>query len=176
MTKLNLGKFNLKSNSIINTNISGISDVEVTSDISDIIVLRDSGTAESDVEMITSAVGILRRHGTSEDANIELQNTAVHTLLKFSGTTVSDIDFDSTAIGALLGSDLLQYNKGLVLRPGDIMEIDLCDYTVTINGANALHTEDDGGKWFELYPGMNYLEITTNGIITADIFWKDRWL
>lgn len=175
MTKFNLGKFNLKSNSLIN-NISGISDVEVTSDVSDITVLRDSGTAGSDVEMITSADGTSIRHGTSEDAYIELDNSAIHTLLKYSGAAVSDIEFDSTSIGALLGSDLLQYNKDLILKPGDVMEIDLCDYTVTINGVNALHTEGDGAKWFKLYPGMNYLEITANGRITADIFWKDRWL
>ena len=176
MSKFNLGKFNIKSSSQQGS-ITGITDVTVENEVLDVLILRDGGKGESDIQIDSKATHTSLRYASIvEERTIDIEAEAIGTLRKFSDDCISDIVIDSSAIGSLLGTDLLQYNNGLVLRPGQVMEVDLCDFTVTINGDNALHTEGDGSKWFKLFPGDNFVEITTNGYIAVDIFWKDRWL
>lgn len=176
MSKFNLGKFNIKS-SPQQGSITGIIDVTIENEVLDVLILKDGGKGESDIQIDSKATHTALRYASIvEERTIGIEAEAIGTLRKFSDERISDVEIESSAIGSLLGTDLLQYNNGLVLKPGQVMEVDLCDFTVTINGDNALHTEGDGSKWFKLFPGDNFIEITTNGYMAVDIFWKDRWL
>lgn len=176
MSKFNLGKFNIKTSSQ-QSSVTGITDVTIENEVLDVLILREGGKGESDIQIDSKATHTALRYASVVgEQTIDIEAEAFGTLRKFSDECISDVEIESSAIGSLLGTDLLQYNNGLVLRPGQVMEVDLCDFTVTINGDNALHTEGDGSKWFKLFPGDNFIEITTNGYIEVDIFWKDRWL
>lgn len=175
MSKFNLGKFNIKT-SLQQSSITGITDISIENAVLDVLILRDSGKGDSNIKIDNKGIHTSLRYATVEEQQISIETESIGTVRKFGEECISDIEIESGAIGSLLGTDLLQYNKDLVLKPGEVMEVDLCDFTVTINGNNALHTEGEGSKWFKLFPGDNFIEITTNGFIQTEIFWKDRWL
>ena len=64
------------------------------------------------------------------------------------------------------------------LRPGEEVEIDMCNLTVTKNGENALHLMSSDGDFFDFLIGENGVDIVAEGAgkIQVDAYWKDRWL
>lgn len=90
---------------------------------------------------------------------------------------VNEMNLALTASGIanIQGENTLSF-QNINLRPGEQIEINLCDLTITKDGENILHTESEISEWFEFLLGKNMLDFQTNGDIDVEIFWKDRWL
>lgn len=69
--------------------------------------------------------------------------------------------------------------KGIQLLPGETLEIDTENMTVTINGKNAVQHWQLGSKFFELAPGENtfiYYDTAPTRKAALTVTWRDRWL
>lgn len=69
--------------------------------------------------------------------------------------------------------------KGIALMPGETLEIDTENMTVTINGKNAVQHWQLGSKFFELAPGENtfiYYDTGSSRKAALTVTWRDRWL
>lgn len=66
----------------------------------------------------------------------------------------------------------------LVMQEGDVLQIDTGEYTVTLNGENAVWMVTDLSEFFRLEPGEGTISIEFEDEGEADIriLWKERYL
>lgn len=173
--KFNLSKFNAKSTAT--DVITGVSDIEFGTSIRNVLVEVYPTKVTSGIEFDSSATGIVEVFGVAEEATIDISSVASGTAVIFSEPGTADIVFDSSAVGSLLGEEYLEL-LGVTLLPGQELEINTCDLTVTIAGENAMHLLTSEGDFFDLLPGNNDIEVSATGAnqVSVDAYWKDRWL
>ncbi|MGO3751217.1 MAG: phage distal tail protein [Peptoniphilaceae bacterium] len=175
MKKYNLGKFNIKNGK--DESIMAVVNMDLNTDLEKHLKISESGKIGSSFSIESEVNTKVIKFATSTLEFIEIDSEIDGTVLKIADKVNSEIEVDATSISSLLGTDNLQLNNNLSLKQGQVLEIDLCDLTVTIDGENAVHILSDSSDWFDLLPGENELSIETNGeSINTDIYWKDRWL
>ena len=66
----------------------------------------------------------------------------------------------------------------LVMQDGDVLQIDTGEYTVTLNGNNAVYLVTDLSEFFRLEPdqGTIHIEFDDNGTADIRILWKERYM
>lgn len=175
MTKFNVGKFNVKSSEIASVN--GNSDLVLESNISKFLVDKYISEAEVSIELDAKANFYIKIMGVKSNADMEINSRALSTNLMYASEATGDMSIDAFGVGSLLGEDYVEI-KGLVLKPGQEVEIDMCNLTVTVNGENAMHLMSTDGDFFDFLIGDNDIEIEAIGAtgVQIDTYWKDKWL
>lgn len=175
MTKFNVGKFNVDGGTIFS--VTGVSDIALDSEVKSVLVEKDSGVYASSITIDSSAEYHVEIVNITGEAEIEFSTFGLAANLVYSDAGNSSIELNSYAIGSLLGEDYVEIS-GLVLRPGQEVEIDMCNLTVTVNGENAMHLMSPDGDFFDFLIGNNEIDIeaTGAGTVSVDTYWKDRWL
>ena len=173
--KFNVGKFNVKSTSVFS--VTGVGDVTIDSAVSRVLVEKYTGKTESGIVIDSNATYYTEVVGLNGTANVEFDSYALASNLTYGSPANADIVFDGHAVGSLLGEDYVEI-RGLVLRPGQEVEIDMCNLTVTVNGENAMHLMSTEGDFFDFLIGNNDIDIEAIGAgsVQVDTYWKDRWL
>ena len=115
--------------------------------------------------------------GVKSNADMEINSRALSTNLMYASEATGDMSIDAFGVGSLLGEDYVEI-AGLVLKPGQEVEIDMCNLTVTVNGENAMHLMSTDGDFFDFLIGDNDIEIEALGAngVQIDTYWKDKWL
>lgn len=175
MTKFNVGKFNVKSSTISSVNANG--DMEIGSNVSSILIDKYIEKVQSNMSMNTVATAHVNLVGIAGNANLELISKALAANLVYGEDLGGDMAIDAYAVGSLLGEDYVEI-AGIRLRPGEEVEIDMCNLTVTVNGENAMHLMSADGDFFDFLIGKNEIEIEAVGAngVQIDTYWKNRWL
>ncbi|WP_277220731.1 phage distal tail protein [Peptoniphilus vaginalis] len=175
MTKFNVGKFNVKNSEIASVN--GNSDLVLESNISKFLVDKYISEAEASIELDAKANFYIKIMGVKSNADMEINSRALSTNLMYASEATGDMSIDAFGVGSLLGEDYVEI-KGLVLKPGQEVEIDMCNLTVTVNGENAMHLMSTDGDFFDFLIGDNDIEIEAIGAngVQIDTYWKDKWL
>ena len=175
MTKFNVGKFNVKNSEIASVN--GNSDLVLESNISKFLVDKYISEAEVSIELDAKANFYIKIMGVKSNADMEINSRALSTNLMYASEATGDMSIDAFGVGSLLGEDYVEI-KGLVLKPGQEVEIDMCNLTVTVNGENAMHLMSTDGDFFDFLIGDNDIEIEAIGAngVQIDTYWKDKWL
>nr|WLJ26176.1 MAG: distal tail protein [Firmicutes phage HS17] len=175
MTKFNVGKFNVKSSEIASVN--GNSDLVLESNISKFLVDKYISKVEASIELDSESNFYIRIMGVKSNADMEINSRALSTNLMYASEATGDMSIDAFGVGSLLGEDYVEI-KGLVLKPGQEVEIDMCNLTVTVNGENAMHLMSTDGDFFDFLIGDNDIEIEAVGAngVQIDTYWKDKWL
>lgn len=175
MTKFNVGKFNVKNSEIASVN--GNSDLVLESKISKFLVDKYISEAEVYIELDAKANFYIKIMGVKSNADMEINSRALSTNLMYASEATGDMSIDAFGVGSLLGEDYVEI-KGLVLKPGQEVEIDMCNLTVTVNGENAMHLMSTDGDFFDFLIGDNDIEIEAIGAngVQIDTYWKDKWL
>lgn len=175
MTKFNVGKFNVKNSEIASVN--GNSDLVLESNISKFLVDKYISEAEVSIELDAKANFYIKIMGVMSNADMEINSRALSTNLMYASEATGDMSIDAFGVGSLLGEDYVEI-KGLVLKPGQEVEIDMCNLTVTVNGENAMHLMSTDGDFFDFLIGDNDIEIEAIGAngVQIDTYWKDKWL
>ena len=175
MTKFNVGKFNVKNSEIASVN--GNSDLVLESKISKFLVDKYISEAEVSIELDAKANFYIKIMGVKSNADMEINSRALSTNLMYASEATGDMSIDAFGVGSLLGEDYVEI-KGLVLKPGQEVEIDMCNLTVTVNGENAMHLMSTDGDFFDFLIGDNDIEIEAVGAngVQIDTYWKDKWL
>ncbi len=175
MTKFNVGKFNVKNSEIASVN--GNSDLVLESNISKFLVDKYISEAEVSIELDAKANFYIKIMGVKSNADMEINSRALSTNLMYASESTGDMSIDAFGVGSLLGEDYVEI-KGLVLKPGQEVEIDMCNLTVTVNGENAMHLMSTDGDFFDFLIGDNDIEIEAIGAngVQIDTYWKDKWL
>lgn len=175
MTKFNVGKFNVKNSEIASVN--GNSDLVLESNISKFLVDKYISEAEVSIELDAKANFYIKIMGVESNADMEMNSRALSTNLMYASEATGDMSIDAFGVGSLLGEDYVEI-KGLVLKPGQEVEIDMCNLTVTVNGENAMHLMSTDGDFFDFLIGDNDIEIEAVGAngVQIDTYWKDKWL
>ncbi len=175
MTKFNVGKFNVKNSEIASVN--GNSDLVLESNISKFLVDKYISEAEVSIELDAKANFYIKIMGVESNADMEMNSRALSTNLMYASEATGDMSIDAYGVGSLLGEDYVEI-KGLVLKPGQEVEIDMCNLTVTVNGENAMHLMSTDGDFFDFLIGDNDIEIEAVGAngVQIDTYWKDKWL
>nr|WLJ26237.1 MAG: distal tail protein [Firmicutes phage HS16] len=175
MTKFNVGKFNVKSSEIASVN--GNSDLVLESNISKFLVDKYISEAEVSIELDAKANFYIKIMGVKSNADMEINSRALSTNLMYASEATGDMSIDAFGVGSLLGEDYVEI-AGLVLKPGQEVEIDMCNLTVTVNGENAMHLMSTDGDFFDFLIGDNDIEIEALGAngVQIDTYWKDKWL
>ncbi|MFR6448261.1 MAG: phage distal tail protein [Peptoniphilus grossensis] len=175
MTKFNVGKFNIKNSEI--TAVNGNSDLVLESNISKFLVDKYISEAEVSIELDAKANFYIKIMGVKSNADMEINSRALSTNLMYASEATGDMSIDAFGVGSLLGEDYVEI-AGLVLKPGQEVEIDMCNLTVTVNGENAMHLMSTDGDFFDFLIGDNDIEIEAVGAngVQIDTYWKDKWL
>ena len=175
MTKFNVGKFNVKNSETASVN--GNSDLVLESNISKFLVDKYISEAEVSIELDAKANFYIKIMGVESNADMEMNSRALSTNLMYASEATGDMSIDAFGVGSLLGEDYVEI-KGLVLKPGQEVEIDMCNLTVTVNGENAMHLMSTDGDFFDFLIGDNDIEIEAVGAngVQIDTYWKDKWL
>lgn len=175
MTKFNVGKFNVKSS--LTSSVVGVSDISIDSSLNQILVEKYSSEVNSSIILDTNANGYTEIIGIAGNSDLVFETYGLATNLVYGFKGNSTIEIDTHGVGSLLGEDYVEI-KDLVLRPGQEIEIDMCNLTVIANGENAMHLMASDGDFFDFLVGENDIDIEAiggNGI-QVDVYWKDRWL
>lgn len=159
-----------------------------------------SGLSGGDARAITIGTGTLRviRRFSSEAHAISNQISALDRVWRFSqgiANAVSNIglsqfvrvryfDGEANAISASSGGRVMSVivytfsMPELQLQSGDILQIDTGEYTVTLNGMNAVWMVTDLSEFFKLEPGSGTvrIEFENGGEADIRILWKERYL
>lgn len=198
MTHFNRGKFNVKSGAAIM--LTGTSAIEVEAQASartvmmwrfadpvalditidtvgDQVVNKYSGRITAPVVFASQLVPRVNKWATSADTEINYDTSIVYSTIAKPDPVTLDVVFDASAVSSMLGQEYIELN-GIVLAPGEQLEIDTCALTATINGQNVMHLLSNDGDFFDFFPGANEIEIeaTGAGAVAVDTFWKDKWL
>lgn len=175
MTKFNVGKFNVKNSEIASVNAN--SDLVLGSNLSKFLVDKYISEAEVSIELDAKANLYIRIMGIESNADMEMESKALSSNLVYASEATGDLSIDAYGVGSLLGEDYVEI-KGLVLKPGQEVEIDMCNLTVTVNGENAMHLMSTDGDFFDFLIGDNDIEIEAVGAngVQIDTYWKDKWL
>lgn len=175
MTKFNVGKFNVKNSEIASVNAN--SDLVLGSNLSKFLVDKYISEAEVSIELDAKANLYIRIMGIESNADMEMESKALSSNLVYASEATGDMSIDAYGVGSLLGEDYVEI-AGLVLKPGQEVEIDMCNLTVTVNGENAMHLMSTDGDFFDFLIGDNDIEIEAVGAngVQIDTYWKDRWL
>lgn len=175
MTKFNVGKFNVKNSEIASVN--GNSNLVLESNISKFLVDKYMSKAEASIELDAKANLYIRIMGIESNADMEMNSKALSSNLVYASEAIGDLTIDAYGVGSLLGEDYVEI-AGLVLKPGQEVEIDMCNLTVTVNGENAMHLMSTDGDFFDFLVGDNDIEIEAVGAngVQIDTYWKDKWL
>lgn len=176
MVKFGTGKFNVKSGS--STSITGKSGVEVGGRCKDVLV-KKFVTAQTKMPVTMQAkstfTNIIPR--IPDPVEIAVNAKALESLFIFSSNAFGDVFVDAEALSALMGQNYIEI-RNVNLEPGEELEINMCDLTVTKNGENALHLMANDGDFFDLLAGDNNIDVEAAGAeaVTVDSYWKDKWL
>lgn len=175
MTKFNVGKFNVKNSDIASVNAN--SDLVLGSNLSKFLVDKYISEAEVSIELDAKANLYIRIMGIESNADMEMESKALSSNLVYASEATGDMSIDAYGVGSLLGEDYVEI-AGLVLKPGQEVEIDMCNLTVTVNGENAMHLMSTDGDFFDFLIGDNDIEIEAVGAngVQIDTYWKDKWL
>ena len=175
MTKFNVGKFNVKNSEVASVNAN--SDLVLGSNLSKFLVDKYISEAEVSIELDAKANLYIRIMGIESNADMEMESKALSSNLVYASEATGDMSIDAYGVGSLLGEDYVEI-KGLVLKPGQEVEIDMCNLTVTVNGENAMHLMSTDGDFFDFLIGDNDIEIEAVGAngVQIDTYWKDKWL
>lgn len=175
MTKFNVGKFNVKNSEIASVNAN--SDLVLGSNLSKFLVDKYISEAEVSIELDAKANLYIRIMGIESNADMEMESKALSSNLVYASEATGDMSIDAYGVGSLLGEDYVEI-KGLVLKPGQEVEIDMCNLTVTVNGENAMHLMSTDGDFFDFLIGDNDIEIEAVGAngVQIDTYWKNKWL
>ncbi len=175
MTKFNVGKFNVKNSEIASVN--GNSNLVLESKISKFLVDKYISKAEASIELGSKANLYIRITGIESNVDMEMNSKALSSNLVYASEAIGDLTIDAYGVGSLLGEDYVEI-AGLVLKPGQEVEIDMCNLTVTVNGENAMHLMSTDGDLFDFLIGDNDIEIEAVGAngVQIDTYWKDKWL
>lgn len=156
LQKFNIGKFNVPVNSVVS--ITAIAEIEIGPiELEPTIEIYIPKTVSS-IEvgsLSTPEAQISDRSGIGEIA-IDSINFGFAEIATSVG--ISALEVGSSAISSMLGEDYIQIT-GFNLLPGQQVEIDMCNFMVSINGENAIHLLDNTGDFFELLSGGNELEV-----------------
>lgn len=175
MTKFNVGKFNVKKSGT--GSVNGNSDLFIESFISNVLINKYIDKVQADIEINSNAKGYINIMGITANADMDIEVKALASNLIYSSEAKGDMAIDAYGVGSLLGEDYVEIS-GLVLRPGQEVEIDMCNLTVTVDGENAMHLMSTDGDFFDFLIGENDIEIEAVGAngVQIDTYWKDRWL
>lgn len=175
MTKFNVGKFNVKNSEIASVN--GNSNLVLESKISKFLVDKYISKAEASIELDSKANLHIRITGIESNVDMEMNSKALSSNLVYASEAIGDMSINAYGVGSLLGEDYVEI-AGLVLKPGQEVEIDMCNLTVTVNGENAMHLMSTDGDFFDFLIGDNDIEIEAVGAngVQIDTYWKDKWL
>lgn len=175
MTKFNVGKFNIKNSEVASVNAN--SDLILGSNLSKFLVDKYISEAEASIELDAKANLYIRIMGIESNADMEMGSKALSSNLVYASEATGDMSIDAYGVGSLLGEDYVEI-AGLVLKPGQEVEIDMCNLTVTVNGENAMHLMSTDGDFFDFLIGDNDIEIEAVGAngVQIDTYWKDKWL
>lgn len=175
MTKFNVGKFNVKNLEVASVNAN--SDLILGSNLSKFLVDKYISEAEVSIELDAKANLYIRIMGIESNADMEMESKALSSNLVYASEATGDMSIDAYGVGSLLGEDYVEI-AGLVLKPGQEVEIDMCNLTVTVNGENAMHLMSTDGDFFDFLIGDNDIEIEAVGAngVQIDTYWKDKWL
>lgn len=175
MTKFNVGKFNIKNSEVASVNAN--SDLILGSNLSKFLVDKYISEAEVSIELDAKANLYIRIMGIESNADMEMESKALSSNLVYASEATGDMSIDAYGVGSLLGEDYVEI-AGLVLKPGQEVEIDMCNLTVTVNGENAMHLMSTDGDFFDFLIGDNDIEIEAVGAngVQIDTYWKDKWL
>lgn len=175
MTKFNVGKFNVKNSEVASVNAN--SDLVLGSNLSKFLVDKYISEAEVSIELDAKANLYIRIMGIESNADMEMESKALSSNLVYASEATGDMSIDAYGVGSLLGEDYVEI-AGLILKPGQEVEIDMCNLTVTVNGENAMHLMSTDGDFFDFLIGDNDIEIEAVGAngVQIDTYWKDKWL
>lgn len=175
MTKFNVGKFNVKNSEVSSVNANGY--LALNTNVSSILIDKYIGKTQSNIEVDANAKAYVSIMGISANAEVEIYSKAWAANLVYGGDLGGEMAIDSYAVGSLLGEDYVEIT-GLSLKPGQEVEIDMCNLTVTVNGENAMHLMSTDGDFFDFLVGKNDIEIEAIGAngVQIDTYWKDKWL
>lgn len=198
MTYFNRGKFNVKSGAAIM--LTGTSSIEVEAQASartvmmwrfpdrvdlditidaagDQVVEQRPTRVTSPIVFGTQLVPLVHKWGVSADTEINYDTSIIFSTITKPAPVTLDVVFDASGVASMLGQEYIELN-GIVLAPGEQLEIDTCALTATINGQNVMHLLSNDGDFFDFFPGANEIEIeaTGAGAVAVDTFWKDKWL
>lgn len=176
MKKYNLGKFNIKDSA--ESSVSANAEINVSAVCKAVNIDKIIKTDKKVYIYIDSkASAYAEVTSSSASASIDFDTKALASNLVFSGPGQSEIEVLTKAVAALLGESYLEL-KDVYLKPGEEIEIDMCNLTVTKNGENALHLMSSDGDFFDFLIGENGVNIIAEGAgsIQVDAYWKDKWL
>lgn len=175
MTKFNVGKFNVKNSEVASVNAN--SDLILGSNLSKFLVDKYISEAEVSIELDAKSNLHIRIMGIESNADMEMESKALSSNLVYASEATGDMYIDAYGVGSLLGEDYVEI-AGIVLKPGQEVEIDMCNLTVTVNGENAMHLMSTDGDFFDFLIGDNDIEIEAVGAngVQIDTYWKDKWL
>lgn len=111
------------------------------------------------------------------DVDIDITSGQTQRIMNFSGDMDIDIDITSKGINTFEVDYLLF--PGLVLAPGDVLEIDTDSMTAVLNGQNVNKLISDDSEFFKLNPGENtiaYESGTVDNEAEVRILWKNMYL
>lgn len=176
MKKYNLGKFNIKNSS--EANISASAEINLSTNCISFNIekfVRIDKTVEIYFDSKATAYAEIPSGKTYVEINFDTKALASN--LVFSDKGFSNVEILTKAVAALLGESYLEINN-IDLKPGEEVEIDMCNLTVTKNGENALHLMSNDGDFFDFLIGENGVDIVAEGAgnIQVDAYWKDKWL
>lgn len=176
MKKYNLGKFNIKDSA--ETSVSASAEINLLSTCKSVKVEKLVKVGRAiEIYIDSLAFGYAEIKSSKALASFDIDSNALASNLVFSDRGFSDIEILSKAIAALLGEAYLELNN-INLKPGEEVEIDTCNLTVTKNGENALHLMSSDGDFFDFLIGENGVDIVAEGAgnIQVDAYWRDKWL
>lgn len=198
MTYFNRGKFNVKSGGTITLTGTAPMEVEARASARTVMMWRFPDPVDLDITIATSGDQVVEQRptrvtspivfdtkmvphvhkwGASTDTEINYDTSIVFSTITKPAPVTLDVVFDASGVASMLGQEYIELN-GIVLAPGEQLEIDTCALTATINGQNVMHLLSHNGDFFDFFPGANEIEIeaTGAGAVAVDTFWKDKWL
>lgn len=117
------------------------------------------------------------RFASSSVANAITRSNGVVVRIRFLG---GEADAITTSWGGRLISVIIftLSMPELVMQEGDVLQIDTGEYTVTLNGNNAVWMVTDMSEFFRLEPGEGTINIEFEDEGEADIriLWRERYM
>lgn len=176
MKRYNLGKFNIKDSS--ESSVSANAEINVSAVCKTVNIDKIIKTDRAvNIYIDSKASAYAEVTSSRASASIDFDTKALASNLVFSGPGQSEIEVLTKGAPSLLGESYLEL-KDVYLKPGEEIEIDMCNLTVTKNGENALHLMSSDGDFFDFLIGENGVNIIADGAgsIQVDAYWKDKWL
>lgn len=177
----NRGQYNNLSynrGSTLATPISAYAGMIMKTNQVDLIIYKyNKGSSNMAMRSMGNGTLIKTAGETLAGMKIKTPNT-IPLVEKYGGSSLASMIMQATADHILSGEEIIILD-GIVLKAGEELEIDTCNMTITINGANAMKYLEDKSKFFELNQGLNeviYTDQSTGRSKTIDILYKDRWL